>query len=134
MKWFDQYKQLPNQSVFHEDFRQLLCSEKPFCNYKCFQEVAVVSLFPEYPNTKHRYDWYIEELRTIVELHGKQHYMPVGFGKASFETIQRDFLAQKNRDWQKKQIAIENNFNYVEIPFNFKLTKQTLLEKILETI
>lgn len=58
---------------------------------------------------KARYDFYIPSTRTIIEMHGMQHYSNrVGWG--NFQEIQL-------RDKQKKELALSNGvLNYVEIP------------------
>lgn len=136
--WADQYKTLPNQSDFHEIVRYLFCQEAPFKGLRCYQEVAVQDLIPEYDNSLHRYDWYIEELKLIVELHGEQHYRPANFGNVGYDTLMRSFEKTKLYDSLKKNAAVEAGFRYVAIPYSLKskldgdLLRQLLLSKEIQ--
>lgn len=116
----NQYKKLTNQSKFHEQLRDIFCTVAPFKQLTCLQEVNVKDLFPEYRYTNHHYDWYIKELMVIIELHGQQHYKPVNFGNMTPRETIINFNLTRYRDDSKRNIAIENGFTYIEIPYQLK--------------
>ena len=89
----------------------------PFKGMKIEQEVLVRDLFPSFVGTTEKYDWVIKNMFTIIECHGKQHYSVQTFGKDLGDAI-LDFKAQKKRDEAKKEIALLNNWTYIEIPFS----------------
>lgn len=67
----------------------------------CFEREASLN-----GNTNMRYDFYIEEISTIIEMHGGQHYMDAW---TTCKEINK-------RDIEKKEYAIENGIkNYIEI-------------------
>jgi len=71
------------------------------------------------------YDFYLPSLKTIIEFHGKQHYMPIGKfgGEKEFKGIQR-------RDKLKRLYATNRGFNYIEISY----TDLKNIDKILSNI
>jgi hypothetical protein len=115
-RWTDQFSALGNQSKFHEKVRDILQQDKLLRGFKSYQEVPVKDLCPGYPNT-HFFDWYIDELNTVIELHGAQHYKVVNYGNSSFEKAQKNFAEIQSRDKQKKAAAIAAGYTYVEISF-----------------
>lgn len=130
-----QYEQLTNQSQFHENLRTVLCTERPFSNFSCYQEVNVQDVFPDYEYNNHHYDWYIKELGLIIELHGNQHYKATSFGKQTHRETIIGFNLTKYRDAAKKGIAIESGYTYIEIPYKYKnkLSAKLLMELINES-
>jgi hypothetical protein len=132
-RWTNQYKQLPSQSNFHEKVRSILCSDGFLKSLACYQEVPVKDLCPDYTDN-HYFDWYIEELNTVVELHGAQHYKVVNYGNIGYEDAQRQFQRIQSRDQQKKTAAIEAGYKYVEISYKEyqKLDAARLKELLFE--
>lgn len=132
-RWSNQYKQLGNQSKFHEKVRHILCQDPILRGFKGYQEVPVRDLCPDYPNT-HFFDWYIDELNTVVELHGAQHYKVVNFGNVSYEKAHKDFADIQKRDSQKKAAALAAGYKYVEISYKeySKLTAARLKQLLFE--
>lgn len=59
-------------------------------------------------------DFYINTIKTVVEVHGGQHYK----FNSLYHTCAQDFLNQKKRDAELIDWCILNNLNYVELPFN----------------
>lgn len=59
------------------------------------------------------YDFFLPELRTLVEVNGKQHYQPIEYygGEAKFRQ-------QQEHDRRKKQYALDNNYSLLEIKYN----------------
>ncbi len=116
-KWADQFTELPNQSNFHELVRTIFRQDTWFKNLRCYQEVPVIDLIPEYFSNQHRFDWYVEELNTILELHGEQHYKAISFGSMSYENKQKAFAEGQRRDHLKKEAAESNGFKYKSISY-----------------
>lgn len=130
--WKNQYTYIESQSLFHNKVRELFTRSNIFKHIKCYQEVAVIELIPEYPHRLHRYDWYLEEFNTIVELHGNQHYKMTNYGSLGYDEAQNAFKGIVERDAAKKYAALESGFKYKEIPYKYynKLTCK-LLENLL---
>mgnify|MGYP004445986771 CR=1 FL=1 len=59
-------------------------------------------------------DFYINTIKTVIEVHGEQHYK----FNSLYHTCAQDFLNQKKRDSELIDWCILNNLNYVELPFN----------------
>lgn len=115
--WSDKTIQLPNQSLFHEKIRIILCEDLYFKKITSYQEVPVKDICPEFNNNLCRFDWYLETINTILELHGKQHYNVVNWGNSSFEDSKKNFLSNRVRDINKYEAAIAAGINYVEISY-----------------
>lgn len=84
---------------------------------KCYQEVNVADLVPDYPYRSHHYDWFVEELQTVVELHGAQHYKVTNYGNMGYDEAQRAFRNMQDRDNDKKTAALAAGYDYVEISY-----------------
>lgn len=67
-----------------------------------------------------RYDFFLPDFNLVIEYMGKQHYIDQPF-------FQRTLEEQKNIDKWKKQKALENGLDYLEIPY----TDFDILENIL---
>jgi len=91
-----------------------------FKNLSCYQEVKVSSLVPGYSSNMHRIDWYIEEFRLVIELHGEQHYKPTNYGSTPFAEVQKNFNNIKYRDNLKKTALHTAGYEYIEIPYKDK--------------
>ena len=115
--WKDQFSVIDGNSNFHQEVREIFSTDSFFSMYHCYQEVFVCDLIPEYPYRMHRFDWYIDELATVVELHGQQHFMPVRFGDSSYAQVQQLFRDNQTRDKAKRQAAIEAGYRYVSISY-----------------
>jgi hypothetical protein len=59
-------------------------------------------------------DFYINTIKTVVEVHGSQHYK----FNTLFHTSIHDFINQKKRDVALVDWCELNNLTYVELPFN----------------
>ena len=133
-KWKNQFKRIDSSSNFHENVRRILSEDSFFKNLSCYQEVPVSSLVQSYNNNTHCVDWYIDELATIVELHGEQHYRITNFGNISWEQARKSFYNIRYRDNMKKTALLDAGYEYIEIDFKLKdkLTGK-LLKKIILT-
>lgn len=63
------------------------------------------------------FDFYINTLKLVIEVHGQQHYK----FNALFHTSAQDFAQQRKRDARKKEWCEYNNITYVELPFKEKV-------------
>lgn len=74
-----------------------------------------------YKNQTLPYDNEVVELKLIVEVNGKQHYVQNSWHFLTAErnktTIEYEFLKQQERDRYKKQYALDNGYFYLEIPY-----------------
>ena len=59
-------------------------------------------------------DFYINTIKTVVEVHGQQHYK----FNSLYHTSAQDFSNQKKRDQDLQDWCVLNNLNYIELPFN----------------
>jgi very-short-patch-repair endonuclease len=127
-----QYEFRENASKGHKRVGNLLRNGQ-LQNWRIYQEYPVKQLFPEYYNGQHKYDWVILDLQIIIEIHGEQHYYVVDFGKEGQDKARERFRKGKERDNNKRRIALQNEWKYIEIPYweVDKITEEELLEKIL---
>ena len=119
-KWKRQFRRIGSSSLFHETVRKIFVEDTFFKNLSCYQEVPVVDLVDGYSNGRHHVDWYIDELNTVLELHGEQHYAMVNYGNLPFGDAARSFKQIQQRDQQKKQALIIAGYEYREISFKEK--------------
>ena len=119
-KWRNQYWYNPNASNFHEAFRQFVLNDSSLSKLNCYQEINVRDLIPTYSYPNHHYDWYIEQLGWVIELHGEQHYKPINFSHKSYDSVVLEFRSQQNRDAEKLIAALQNGYTYIAIPYIFK--------------
>lgn len=134
LKCKSQFKKIPNNSKFHEELRVIFSTDSYFKLLHCYQEVNVNELIPEYPYKNHHYDWYIQELNTVIELHGRQHYQRTDFGSAGYDASLVNFKDMQKRDASKKEAAIENDIKYIEISYKLanKLTAKLVKELLFK--
>jgi hypothetical protein len=59
-------------------------------------------------------DFYINTIKTVIEVHGSQHYK----FNTLYHSCAQDFLNQKKRDIDLQDWCSLNNLNYIELPFN----------------
>lgn len=96
------------RSKLHLRARKLLIEQFP--TVQILEEVAA----PISRNEKLFFDFYINTLKLVVEVHGEQHYK----FNALFHTSAQDFANQRKRDSRKREWCEYNNITYVELPFN----------------
>lgn len=65
-------------------------------------------------NKKIFLDFYINTIKTVIEVHGSQHYK----FNTLYHSCTQDFLNQKKRDSEVQDWCNLNNLNYIELPFN----------------
>jgi hypothetical protein len=59
-------------------------------------------------------DFYINTIKTVVEVHGSQHYK----FNTLYHTSVQHFVNQKKRDADLVEWCEINNLNYIELPFS----------------
>jgi len=90
---------------------QLLKKVLEHINIKFEVEKEFKDLKNPFTNRPLRYDIYLPELKTIIEIDGEQHFVPVDrFGGKSA------FIQTKYRDYLKNKYAIKNSLNLLRIP------------------
>jgi len=65
-------------------------------------------------NKKVFVDFYINTVKTVIEVHGEQHYK----FNTLYHSSAQDFINQKRRDNDLKEWCQLNNLNYIELLFN----------------
>lgn len=132
-RWVNQFKEIESASKFHNHVREIFTTEAPFKNFRCYQEINVRDLVPDYSYNNHHFDWYIEELNTVLELHGKQHYQVTNYGNIGYDTAVKEFYRQRYRDNAKQQAAISAGYSYCEVPYTYekKLNGKLLMQLLL---
>jgi len=99
------------RSQLHLIARELLVEMFP--TVQILEEVPVSITRSE----KAFFDFYINTLKLVVEVHGQQHYK----FNSLFHTSAQDFVAQRKRDARKKEWCEYNNITCIELPFNEKV-------------
>ena len=130
--WKTQFNLISSASNFHNKVREIFATDDIFSHFKCYQEVPVNKLIEGYPDPYQKYDWYIDELNAVVELHGGQHYNVVNFGNIGYDQAQRNFIDIKKRDKQKKYAALDAGLTYIEIDYKkYNRLDNELLKSII---
>ena len=132
-QWVNQYTLIDSASAFHNKVRDIFITDTFFKGLNCFQEVLVSALVPGYLNNYDAVDWYIDELNTVIELHGVQHYKMQSFGSQdSYFNQVKAFNNIKYRDNRKKYALINSGFTYIEISYKeiTKLNPEYLKNKL----
>lgn len=62
-----------------------------------------------------RVDFYLPDIKTIIEYNGEQHYKPVRFGGISQERAEINFIKQQERDQHLELLCSNNNINLIWI-------------------
>jgi len=119
-KWRNQFKTIDSSSKFHQIVQAIFTQDKYFRQLNCYQEVNVKDLITNYPYHNHHFDWYIEELNTILELHGEQHYSMVNYGNVAYDIAVENHRKIKNRDRIKMYTALEAGYEYRAISYKDK--------------
>ena len=131
-QWKNQYFEIESASLLHNKIRKIFISDPFFKQLNCFQEVSISALVEKYKYPSHKVDWYIDELGTVIEIHGRQHYHMTNFGNIPYLDAYRGFNNIRYRDNMKKTALIEAGFEYREI--DYKQMKQMTPELIKEIV
>jgi hypothetical protein len=84
--------------------------------YEMFPTMKILEEVPIKPRgSKTQYlDFYINQIKLAVEVHGQQHYK----FNTMFHASARDFLNQKKNDADKQEWCWLNNITHIELPYN----------------
>jgi hypothetical protein len=119
-KWKNQFKTIDSASKFHQLVQEVFISDSYFRQLNCYQEVNLKDLVPGYSHHNHHFDWYIEELNTILEVHGRQHYSVVNYGNLAYDIAIENHQQIKNRDRIKMDAALEAGYEYRIVSYKDK--------------
>lgn len=99
-----------SRSKLHQRARRIL--------YELFPTMQIMEEIPVNcrPGRTQYLDFYINQIKLCVEVHGEQHYK----FNSLFHSSSRDFLEQKKRDNDKVEWCELNNITYIELPYNEK--------------
>lgn len=114
----------------HKKVGELLDSIPLTANMQKKEEVSVKELVPSFPGGRKKIDWYVKELKLVIEVHGRQHYEPVAFGNRGDAKFQ--YGKQVRHDIDKQNALLGAGYLYLEIPYWIKLTKDWFLQAITE--
>lgn len=97
-----------SRSKLHVKARKIL--------YELFPTMKILEEVPIKPRgSKTQYlDFYINQIKLAVEVHGQQHYK----FNTMFHASARDFLNQKRNDTDKEDWCILNGITHIELPYN----------------
>ena len=97
-----------SRSKLHVSARKIL--------YEIFPTMKILEEVPIKPRgSKTQYlDFYINQIKLAVEVHGQQHYK----FNTMFHASARDFLNQKKNDADKQEWCWLNGITHIELPYN----------------
>jgi len=97
-----------SRSKLHVKARKIL--------YELFPTMKILEEVPIKPrgNKTQYLDFYINQIKLAVEVHGQQHYK----FNTMFHASARDFLNQKRNDTDKEDWCILNGITHIELPYN----------------
>lgn len=91
--------------------------------------IIIKEHYINYKGTRLFFDFFIKDLRLLIEVQGQQH---IKFIK-HFHLDKEAFVAQKKRDNLKIEYVQENNvLSLVRFNYDEKITKKLVLSKILK--
>jgi len=128
------YEYRDNASSLHKKVGDLLRTSFLFSNYSILQEYPVNQVNKSFPSGREKFDWVILELNTVIEIHGRQHFVPTDFSGDKDETeILQDFKDLQRRDREKKEAAESAGWKYILVKYNEveDLTDVSLADHIL---
>ena len=122
------------ESIIEEKTRLYLES----LEYKILHEHKC-TIRPINPKTKCPlpYDNEIVDLKLIVEVHGRQHYLPYFYenrNKCTYEEAEKRLYYQQVKDRYKRIYAIQHGYHYLEIPYTAFDKKETYKKLIDDKI
>lgn len=121
-------------NIFEMGMESLLGFDKSRCNectkkmsrYECVVKRNIDKLgykyisqkrFYEYDFQKYSFDFYIEEINTIIEVDGEGHFFPVRFNGISQEEAEENFKQYKIRDALKNNFCSINHIKLIRISY-----------------
>lgn len=113
----------------HRQVGEILRTESPWTGYQSFQEYPVNRINTDFESGRERFDWYVKELRLVIEVHGRQHYECVAFGSEDPTETIRKFREQQGRDERKRLAALEAGVTYIVVRYDEQVTSDLLYAK-----
>ena len=110
-------RESPNPSGLHLSARKVLRTQFPHSSI--YEEVSILG-------TGLIADFFIPDLKVMVEIHGQQHYKFI----KHFHKTQAGFVASQKRDRLKQEWCALNDVVYVELPFDCVGDWSKILRKI----
>jgi hypothetical protein len=95
----------PNPSKLHTTARSIIKKELP--GSSIYEEVQLLG-------TGLIADFFIPDMRILIEVHGEQHYKFV----KRFHKSKAGFIRSQKRDATKKEWCSINDITYIELPFD----------------
>lgn len=142
-------KHHPEKGIQEMSYGNALDCHCPFC--RCSRGEKEISNYLDSNNIKYEsqkkfsgligigggllsYDFYLPDFNMLIEYQGEQHYFPFNFKDRKdrdSETAIHNYEKQVKHDILKKEYAINNNFNFLEIPYTeYKNISKILNENI----
>jgi len=100
-----------SRSKLHIEARKILYELFP-----TMQILEEVQIKPRGSKTQYL-DFYINQIKLAIEVHGQQHYK----FNTMFHASAQDFLNQRKNDIDKQEWCEVNNITYIELPYNEKV-------------
>lgn len=66
------------------------------------------------------YDFYVPQLRLLLEYNGKEHYEPIAFSTATREERINNYVIRLEHDEIKRKYAESHGLKFIEIPYQYK--------------
>lgn len=99
-----------SRSKLHLEARKII--------YDLFPTMQILEEVPIKPRFKTQYlDFYINQIKLAIEVHGQQHYK----FNTMFHASAQDFINQRKNDSDKREWCEINNITIVELPYNKKV-------------
>jgi hypothetical protein len=98
------------RSKLHVEARKIL--------YELFPTMRILEEVPIKPRSKTQFlDFFINNIKLAVEVHGQQHYK----FNTMYHASAQDFLNQRKNDTDKRDWCETNNITLIELPYDKKV-------------
>ena len=98
------------RSKLHVEARKIL--------YELFPTMRILEEVPIKPRSKTQFlDFFINNIKLAVEVHGQQHYK----FNTMYHASAQDFLNQRKNDTDKRDWCETNNITLIELPYDEKV-------------
>jgi hypothetical protein len=85
---------------------------------------------------KLKFDFFMPDLNTLLEIQGEQHYVPIDFNGMGLDRASSEFEKNKIRDAIKRKYCLDNGIKMIEIPYwdfkNIKIILEKEISPLLE--
>jgi len=80
------------------------------------------------------YDFYVPKYNLLIEFQGEQHEKPIDFKGKGLEFAEKQFARQQEHDKRKKEYALSNGYNFLEIWYWDFDNIETILDNYLKEL